>query len=62
MSVSMKLKRRAVKAFPHRDYLDYVEVKRNRRKWLESVVALGDRWIIAKPVEGTVLKERTNEA
>lgn len=52
IKVTMQMKRRAVTVFPHTTYNDLGAVKRLRRAWIKQILELGDRWVLAKKVEG----------
>jgi hypothetical protein len=47
----MKLERQAVKAWPMHDLTTLKQAKYYRRQWLAKVKLLGDKWLLAKPVE-----------
>lgn len=43
----MKLARRAVQLFPFNSYSDRQSVIHVRKAWLRSIMALGDKWLLA---------------
>lgn len=47
----MGLHRRAIKNFPRVDYATLATTKSLRRKWIASVVLLGDDWLLLKKVQ-----------
>jgi len=49
--MSTHLKRKAISLFPKTSYNDLEGVKYLRRAWLNSVLLLGDKWVISKKIE-----------
>ena len=50
-TTAFALRRRAIKNFPRVDYADPFVTTSLRRKWLNSVMFLGDDWLMLKTVE-----------
>ncbi len=48
--MNMQMMRRAVRLYSY-DLAPLHINKANRRAWLRSVAMLGDKWLIAKPVQ-----------
>ena len=53
--MNMQLARRAVRLYSY-DLAPLHINKANRRAWLRSVLMLGDRWLLAKPVQKEILQ------
>lgn len=49
-TTAFALRRRAVRNFPCVSHADILTIKSLRRKWLRSVVFLGDDWLMLKAV------------
>lgn len=45
------LARAAVRAYPRTPWSDRRALNAHRRRWIASVIQLGDRWILAHPVQ-----------
>lgn len=45
-----KLKRHAIRLWANPDVPRHI-VRHNRRQWLRSVLRLGDKWLLARPIQ-----------
>lgn len=43
--------RQAVRLFPRTTYTNANAVRHARRQWMRAMAILGDKWILANPVE-----------
>jgi hypothetical protein len=49
--MNTQMMKRAVVLFPRTTYTDAHAVRHARRQWLLAVALLGEKWILAKPIE-----------
>ena len=49
--MNTQLARQAVKLYPRTQYTERKAVNTLRRGWIEKIIYLGDRWLLAKPVQ-----------
>jgi hypothetical protein len=49
--MDMQLARAAVRAYPRTDWSDRRAVNAHRRRYIAARESLGDRWLLAKPVQ-----------
>ncbi len=49
--MSIPLARAAIRAFPRTPWSDRRALNTHRRRWIAAVIHLGDRWLLAKPVQ-----------
>lgn len=49
--MDMQLARASVRAYPRTDWSDRRAVNAHRRRYIAARESLGDRWLLAKPVQ-----------
>ncbi len=47
---TMTLARQAVRLYPRTEYCERKSINHLRRAWIEKVLYLGDKWLIAKSI------------